>query len=109
LPRIIHLSRKFVLQDHKCFRLACGYYPKVNSAQTPTHDEFLKERNAVRGDIRFGTTLKKDMLSRPNNRLISLGLRLKPSTSPFLFQPGFSAVVALPTGLVGELKMEGDD
>src|ERR1035438_9225139 len=49
------------------------------------------------------------MLPRPDQTRRCDGVCGYPSAAPLLFQAGLPADVALPTGLVGEFKMEGDN
>lgn len=109
---MIFLRFYCLLQNCECFHLAGAQTAGIKTSQTLAHKELFQPRFAIRGDERLGARKHGHVFARPDGRTRGGGLetvRIEESAPAFLFQTGFPARVALPTGLVGELKMKGDD
>src|SRR6266567_786819 len=106
---IVSLRGKFVFQYDERLRLLGSQLSGPYSSQPPPHEEFLNQRVTLRPDIRFRAGRDGDASPRPNRRRARIVAPSHPAASPFHFQSGFPAGVALPTGLVGKQKVEGDD
>jgi len=105
---IVVLVCYHLLQDYESFYLPCAQLVEGQPPETPAHEELFNQRFAFRRDVRSRAGIQNRGLADPHRRQAGVFGDTQPSTSPSRFQAGVSALVALPTGLVGELKMEGD-
>src|SRR5204863_4188556 len=78
-------------------------------AQPLPCEKLLHQRLACSIERRPGTFRYRHSVPRPHYGPALLAAEPQPPASPFLFQAGFPARVALPTGLAGDQKVEGDD
>jgi len=108
---MISLFLDCFLQNCECFHLARAQPIGVEAAQLLAHEKLFEQRFALARDVRLRARKHRDVFSRPNGRapVRRLFIQTEPPAPPLFFQTGFPACVALPTGLVGKLKVEGDD
>jgi hypothetical protein len=104
---IFPLFRKHLFQNHERIHLPCAQLLHPKTTHSLPHQEVLHQRLALRRDVRLGTRRKRHAAARPNHRPGRFA-QPQPTAIPFRFQAGPPARVALPTGLMGKLKMEGD-
>jgi hypothetical protein len=105
---IVHLCGKCLFQNQECFHLPRAQLRKLDTMQAPPDEKLLYLRLALSRNVRRRASLKCHVLTRPHQERTAIFRRRQPSAPALLFQAVFPADVALPTGLVGKLKMEGD-
>jgi hypothetical protein len=104
---IVSLFSERLFQNHECFDLSCAELLEIKPAEAFSHEIFLHQRFAFRRDEGFWTASENGRLAYPHWPRGILGNSEPPAPAASL-QAGSPAYVALPTGLVGELEMEGD-
>jgi hypothetical protein len=105
---LVYLRSKFFFQNHERLHLAGAHF-FIEAPQPPPYEELLYQRLTLRRDVRLGTSVNGHMIARPDQPRGFTRIASYPGTAPLIFQAGLPANVALPTGLVGEFKVEGDN
>ena len=100
--------RQRLLQYQESLHLPRAQFPEIHPTEPSPHQEVLHQPFALRCNVRPGAALRCHRLSRPHRRPSAVRWQPQPPAPPALLQAAPPARVALPTGLVGELKMEGD-
>jgi hypothetical protein len=104
---MVSLFSERLFQNYERFHLAGAERLDVQPAEPLSHEIFLHQRFAFRRNEGLWTAPEHRRLAYPHWPSGILG-NSKPSAPPANLQAGSPAHVALPTGLVGELEMEGD-
>jgi hypothetical protein len=104
---IVSLSSERLFQNYERFHLTGAKLLEIQPAEPLSHEIFLHQRFASRRDERSRTAPEHRRLAYPHWPRRILG-NSKPAAPPANLQAGSPAHVALPTGLVDELEMEGD-
>ena len=106
---MFQLRHESPFQDHECFNLPRGQLVELRSSQPPARQKLVYQCLRFRCDMGFGTFGQHHVPPGPNRPPRWLILQRQPPAPPSFFQAGFPARIALPTGLVRKVKMEGDN
>jgi hypothetical protein len=104
---IVSLFCERLFQNHEGFHLACTELLESKPAEALAYEILLHQRFAFRCDEGFWTASENRRLAYPDRPRRVFGKSEPPAAAANL-QAGCPAYVALPTGLVGELELEGD-
>src|SRR5579883_2857759 len=106
LPMFPLLRQRF-LEHHERLDFARAQLLRPRAANPPPRQEVLEQRLAFCRDVRLRARPQSQSAARPHQapRLPAA----QPPAVPLHVQAGFPASVALPTGLVGPSKVEGDE
>ena len=97
------------IEDGKGFQLPGSEVKVRNTPDSFPRAVFIEKRGALRVNERLGTTERVSLITTPYRMRVTVLVAIQPTAPTLYLQAGFPATVAVPPGLVGELKMESDD
>jgi len=97
-----------LLQNQETLHLSGAQLVKGHPSESASHQKVLQQFFALCGDVRLRATFDCHSIPRPDRRGLAVGRQTQPAAATADLQAVPPARVALPTGLVGKLKMEGD-
>jgi len=105
---MVFLPQKFAFQHRERFHALCRIPAQIAIPAHAPDVMLLEQRQALRPDEGLRTLRQQHRSARPNWPLFPALVLRQIAATALLFQALLSAFVALPRGLVRELKLEGD-
>jgi len=105
---MVFLPQKFAFQHRERFHALCRISAQIAASAQPPDVMLLEQRQAFGTDEGLRTFRQQHRSARPNRPFVPAVAVGQKSAAALLLQAFLPAFVALPRGLVRELKLEGD-